>query len=71
MKSFKKALVALWKEEDGLETVEYAIAGGLIAAVVVAAFTDLGKAVGDVINYLYTVVDTAYTNATGTGGTAG
>lgn len=56
MKSFKKALIALWKEEDGLETVEYAIAGGLIAAGVVLAFTNLGKAVSNVINYLYTAV---------------
>ena len=64
MKSFKTALVSLWKEEDGLETVEYAIAGGLIAAIVVAAFTDLGKAVENVINYLYTVVSSTYTAAT-------
>ncbi len=68
MKSFKKALVALWKEEDGLETVEYAIAGGLIAAVVVAAFTNLGKAVSNVITYLYTVVASTPGN---NGGAAG
>ena len=35
--------------EFGLTTVEYAIAGGLIAATLVVAFTDLGGAVGDVI----------------------
>ena len=56
MKSFKKALVSLWKEEDGLETVEYAIAGGLIAAGVVVAFTNLGHAVSNVINWLYGAV---------------
>ncbi len=56
MQSFKKVLVSLWKEEEGLETVEYAIAGGLIAAAVVLAFTGLGHAVANVINYLYGAV---------------
>lgn len=32
-------------DEEGLTTVEYAIAGGLVAAAVVTAFTDLGAAV--------------------------
>lgn len=33
------------KNEDGLTTVEYAIAGALVAAAVVTAFTGLGTAV--------------------------
>ena len=37
------------KNEDGLTTVEYAVAGALIAAAVVAAFTALGAQVGVVI----------------------
>lgn len=67
MKSFKTALVSLWKEEDGLETVEYAIAGGLIAAGVVVAFTNLGAVVSNVINWLYGAVESSPAN-TGTYG---
>lgn len=63
MQSFKKALVSLWKEEDGLETVEYAIAGGLIAAGVVFAFTSLGDAVNNVIHWLYGAVSSSPANS--------
>lgn len=52
MSKFKSALLALWKEEEGLTTVEYAIAGGLVGAAVILAFTDLGAEVGRVINYI-------------------
>jgi pilus assembly protein Flp/PilA len=45
MKAIKKFL----RDEDGLTTVEYAIAGSLVGAAVVLAFTDLGLAVRDVI----------------------
>ena len=38
------------KEEEGLTTVEYAIAGALVGAAVVAAFTALGVQVGTVID---------------------
>jgi pilus assembly protein Flp/PilA len=41
-------------EEEGLTTVEYAVAGGLIAAAVIIAFTDLGTTVGGVITYICT-----------------
>jgi pilus assembly protein Flp/PilA len=54
MRTIKKALLALWKEEDGLTTVEYAIAGGLVGAAVILAFTDLGTAVGRIINGIVT-----------------
>jgi len=37
------------KEEEGLTTVEYAIAGSLVGAAVVGAFTALGGQVGAVI----------------------
>lgn len=37
------------QKEEGLTTVEYAVAGALIAAAVVAAFTALGAQVGVVI----------------------
>ena len=42
-------IVAFIREEEGLTTVEYAIAGGLVGAAVITAFTDLGTAVGNVI----------------------
>ena len=37
------------KDEEGLTTVEYAIAGSLVGAAVVTAFTGLGTQVGAVI----------------------
>ena len=37
------------EDEEGLTVVEYAVAGGLIAAVVIAAFRALGVTVGGVI----------------------
>jgi len=47
-----RALIALWKNERGLTTVEYAIAGGLVAAGVIGAFQLLGGGVFNVINFL-------------------
>jgi pilus assembly protein Flp/PilA len=46
------ALIALWQKEEGLTTVEYAIAGGLVAAGVIGAFQLLGTGVFNIINYL-------------------
>ena len=43
--TLKEKLIALVKEEEGLTTVEYAIAGSLVAAAVVTAFTELGSTV--------------------------
>ncbi len=54
MDSLKSAMVALWKEEEGLTVVEYAIAGGLIGAAVIVAFFNLGGRVGVIIDYIYT-----------------
>ena len=48
------------REEEGLTTVEYAVAGGLIALAVITAFQLLGERVG--------VVITAITNLLPTGG---
>jgi pilus assembly protein Flp/PilA len=41
-------------DQTGLTTVEYAIAGGLVGAAVIVAFTDLGTAVGNVITGITT-----------------
>lgn len=56
MKSFKRALIAIWKNEEGLTTVEYAVAGSLIALAVVTAFTNLGLRVGVVITNIYNAI---------------
>ena len=44
-----KSVVSFIREEEGLTTVEYAIAGGLVGAAVIAAFQLLGGEVGRVI----------------------
>lgn len=59
MKSIKKALVALWKEDEGLTMVEYAVAGGLVTAGAVVAFKALGTSVGNMITYLSGVITAA------------
>lgn len=48
----KEKVMAFFREEEGLTTVEYAIAGGLVGAAVIAAFIALGAKVGDVIDYI-------------------
>ena len=48
----KQHVMKFVKNEDGLTTVEYAIAGGLVGAAVVAAFTLLGDQVARVINLI-------------------
>ena len=44
--------LAFLRDEEGLTTVEYAIAGGLVGAAVIVAFTDLGTQVGRVIGLI-------------------
>lgn len=56
MKNITEACVNFVKNEDGLTTVEYAIAGALVAAAVVAAFTGLGTAVAGRITGLAAIV---------------
>jgi pilus assembly protein Flp/PilA len=45
----KEQIVKFLKDEEGLTVVEYAVAGGLIAAAVVAAFRALGLTVEGII----------------------
>jgi pilus assembly protein Flp/PilA len=45
-------LLTFLREEEGLTTVEYAIAGGLVGAAVIAAFLLLGQQVGRIINLI-------------------
>jgi pilus assembly protein Flp/PilA len=48
----KKALTALWKDDEGVTTVEYRVAGGLIVATVVTPFLNLGVCMSNIITYL-------------------
>lgn len=52
LQSIKHAVTQFIKDEQGLTTVEYAVAGGLVAAVLLAAFTNLGNAVKAKINLI-------------------
>lgn len=57
MNKVNKALTNLWRNEDGLTTVEYAIAGALVGLAVVTMFTNLGQAVAGVISNLVSAVN--------------
>jgi len=52
----KKHVLAFLRNEDGLTIVEYAVAAGLISALVVVAFTNLGTTVLGIINGLITAL---------------
>ncbi len=54
MTNVKQAVSTFLDDEEGLTVVEYAVAGGLISAVLVAAFTALGARVCTIINFLVT-----------------
>jgi pilus assembly protein Flp/PilA len=53
MKSMKESFLAFLRDEEGLTTVEYAIAGGLVGAGVIGAFALLGGEVFRVIDAIY------------------
>jgi pilus assembly protein Flp/PilA len=57
--SIKQKLLAFLHEEEGLTTVEYAIAGGLVGAAVILAFTNLGAKVAAVIDSITGSLQTA------------
>lgn len=61
-----KELLRLVNDEEGLTTVEYAIAGALVAAVVVTAFTFLGNAVAWRVDSLGRTVTDGATATPGT-----
>ena len=52
VEEMKQAIMNFLREEEGLTTVEYAIAGGLVGLAVVAAFQQLGATVGGTINQI-------------------
>jgi pilus assembly protein Flp/PilA len=54
LQDIKASVLQFVRDEDGLTTVEYAVAGSLVAAAVVLAFTELGTQVGVVIDGITT-----------------
>ena len=56
MHKIERLVVGLWTKQDGLTTVEYAVAGGLIVAAVIVGFQVLGGNVGTVINNIATAI---------------
>lgn len=56
MFTLKNFFTELYRDEQGLTTVEYAIAGGLIGALVVGTFTSIGSAVLAKLNALLTAL---------------
>lgn len=52
----KQRITNFLQDEEGLTTVEYAIAGSLVGLAVVTAFTQLGEAVGFSIDTMTTVI---------------
>jgi pilus assembly protein Flp/PilA len=48
----KQKMIAFLRDEEGLTMVEYAVAGGLITAGAVLAFTTLGNEVTRVIGII-------------------
>ena len=57
MKTMNEALLALWRNEEGLTMVEYCIAGGLVAAGAAVAFSGLGSAISSTISNLITYMN--------------
>lgn len=57
----KEKIMMFLRDERGLTTVEYAVAGALIAAAVVLSFEQLGDAVKGVIDGLKTELNNAGT----------
>jgi pilus assembly protein Flp/PilA len=60
--SIKEKVLAFLRDEEGLTTVEYAIAGGLVGAGVIGAFGLLGDEVFRVINAIYVAVSAIVIN---------
>lgn len=52
MNRFLSGIKNFMQEEEGLTTVEYAVAGAMVSAAVVLVFDDLGNIVCQVIDYL-------------------
>ena len=58
MANLKSKISAFLRDEEGLTTVEYAIAGGLVGAGAILAFSNLGGEVARVIGDMFTALTT-------------
>ncbi len=67
----KDAILKFIRDEEGLTTVEYAIAGGLVGAGVIAAFNLLGTEVDRVIDQIAMALQGITITGGGAGGGAG
>ncbi len=56
MKNLKVKVQKFITKEEGLTTVEYAVAGAVVAAAVLLAFTELGAAVATKIGAITTSI---------------
>ena len=56
MSSIIKKVRNFVREEEGLTTVEYAIAGALVGLAVITSFTNLGNAVSATIDNIIAVL---------------
>ena len=56
MKTFKNTISRFFKDEQGLETVEYAVIAALITGAAIVAITALGGKVTDKFNTLVTAL---------------
>lgn len=59
MNNFTQVIRNFWNDEEGLTAVEYAVAGSLVVAGLVAAFTALGDQVQAVIESLTAAITPA------------
>ena len=66
MKTIVNNLAKFLKDEEGLTTVEYAVAGTLIALAVVVAFRNLGNTVNNSISEINSELNTQLTSASET-----
>ena len=67
MTTINNKLIAFLRDEEGLTTVEYAIAGGLVGAGAILAFSNLGGEVARVIGDMFTALQSVSID-TGAGG---
>ncbi|PNH88925.1 Flp family type IVb pilin [Vibrio diazotrophicus] len=56
MNKFIEQVKTFWADEDGLSAVEYVVAGSLVVAGLVTAFTNLGAAMKVKLNEIITAL---------------
>jgi Flp pilus assembly pilin Flp len=54
-----KTIINFWKDESGMETLEYAVIAGLIAAVAVAVYSSGGTWKTNLLNRLLNATTTS------------